>query len=124
MSPWERLNAELHDRHKSWSGLAVALDLTKQTVGHWKKRGIPAKYYRQAADFVGKNTDWLEYGVKVEGASWPFTTVTPDQYFALPKQNQDAVESVAFGLVNARASPETKQILPAQLLAAANGGSA
>ena len=42
--------------------MAEALSTTKQAVGHWKTRGIPAKKMRQAAEFVGKSLEWLEFG--------------------------------------------------------------
>jgi hypothetical protein len=62
MTPWLRLDAELARRRSSWVSLAESLGATKQAVGHWKHRGIPAKYMRKAAEFVGKTIDWLEYG--------------------------------------------------------------
>lgn len=62
MTPWERLDKEITRKRLAWVALADALGLTKQNIGHWKTRGIPAKYMRGAASFVGKSLEWLEFG--------------------------------------------------------------
>jgi len=61
MTPWERLESELVRKRKSLSALAKSLGVTKQALGHWKTRGIPAKYLRPAAAFVGRPLEWLEF---------------------------------------------------------------
>lgn len=71
MTPWERLDAELARRRTSWTSLAEALETTKQAVGHWKTRGIPAKNMRAAAEFVGRSLEWLEFGDQVLDAPAP-----------------------------------------------------
>lgn len=62
MTPWERLDKEITRKRLAWVALADSLGLTKQNIGHWKTRGIPAKYMRGAASFVGKSLEWLEFG--------------------------------------------------------------
>ena len=77
MTPWERLDAELARKRSSWTALAKSLGATKQTVGHWKSRGIPAKNMRAAADFVGRSLEWLEFGENSD--------------FDLPPPNKDGI---------------------------------
>ena len=62
MTPWERVDRELALKRTSWATLGKFLGAEKQTVGHWKTRGIPAKYYRPIATYFNKPTDWTELG--------------------------------------------------------------
>jgi hypothetical protein len=51
---------------------------------------------------------------RASDANWPFTTVTPDQYFEVLSQTQrDILEATAHSFVSAREPPE-KQQTPAQ----------
>ena len=42
--------------------MAAALGTSKQNVLHWRARGIPHKFKRPVADYLGKTVDWLEFG--------------------------------------------------------------
>lgn len=47
---------------------------------------------------------------RASDANWPFTTVTPDQYFEVLSQAQrDIIEAMAHSLVNSRDAPEKHQ---------------
>lgn len=62
MSAWERLVREMRRKRKSFVSLADALGTSKGNINHWKQRGIPQKYMRQCAEFVGCTLEWLEFG--------------------------------------------------------------
>lgn len=66
MSPWDRLIREMTRRRKTLEGLALATGASRQSIGHWGRRGIPARHLRAAADFVGRSMDWLEFGVDAD----------------------------------------------------------
>jgi hypothetical protein len=63
MTPWERLVREIGRKRKTLRGLSEATGASRQTINHWKRRGIPSKYLRASADYVGRSMDWLELGV-------------------------------------------------------------
>lgn len=63
MTPWERLSREMQRKRKTLAGLSEATGASKKAINHWKRRGIPAKYVRVCAEFVGRSMDWLELGV-------------------------------------------------------------
>ena len=93
MSPWDRLDAELARKRSSWTSLADVLGTTKQAVGHWKTRGIPARSMREAAEFVGKTRDWLEFGDPSQSSST--TDHTQNPAFPLAGRAGGATETIA-----------------------------
>jgi len=66
MTPWERINFELSAMRRGTKWLADQLDISQQTVNHWKERGVPPKYYSPVEDVLGKPRGWV-----LEGAAAP-----------------------------------------------------
>jgi hypothetical protein len=59
MKPWTRVDAELATQRRSWKWLADTLVISAQTINHWKARGVPAKYYADIEDALGKRRGWV-----------------------------------------------------------------
>lgn len=62
MTVWERISRELAKRRLTWAVLADRLGATKQAAGHWRERGVPAKYFSRIDVFFSKPTGWTEFG--------------------------------------------------------------
>ena len=93
MTPWNRLNDELAKRHIKWVTFCEALGVAKQTAGHWKHRGIPAKYFRPISEYLGKSIDWLEFGDDDKPpAVWPFETVDQASWERLTERQKGRLE--------------------------------
>jgi hypothetical protein len=80
MTPWqvieEALARKRPPRGPMW--LAEALGETIQVVSNWKKRGVPARRYREIANVLGLTLDQVE-GLeplpwdRQDGSEWPFS---------------------------------------------------
>ena len=44
---------------------AAGIGTSKQNMVHWRTRGIPAKFMRPAAEYLGRSVEWLEFGEEV-----------------------------------------------------------
>ena len=62
MTAWNRLETELTRQHKTQKSLQETLGVSKQAMGHWAVRGVPAKYIDDCAEFIGKAPFWLKNG--------------------------------------------------------------
>lgn len=62
MTPWQVINEALQHkkpaRNMTW--LAEQLDEDIRVVSNWKKRGVPARRYREIASVVGLSVDQIE----------------------------------------------------------------
>lgn len=56
---YERVRDELERRGKSWAWLAERMGASRQVVGNWKARGVPAKDYPAIAIAFGESADWV-----------------------------------------------------------------
>ena len=60
MTPWERVNKELLLQKKDWKWLAEQLGFYQiQRVDHWRKRGIPPKWYVEIEKALKKPPRWV-----------------------------------------------------------------
>jgi hypothetical protein len=104
MTRWERLENELHSQRKTWTALASALGASKQSVGNWRLKGVPAKYRIQIDTYLGKPPGWTEGGDEFvelvreidkqssEKDAWPFELVDYESYANLPLPSRYAVQ--------------------------------
>jgi hypothetical protein len=65
MTPFDRINAELLHKGRSWRWLSERLitELAEDgpnvnAVNHWRKRGVPAKFYRNIEKILAKPLGW------------------------------------------------------------------
>lgn len=56
---WQRVDARLQQRRKSWAWLGEQLGLTSGRMGNWNRRGIPASLHVQIAAALDESVDWL-----------------------------------------------------------------
>lgn len=57
---WERIDAELRKRRKTWPWLAKQLGHENRTrIYNWKTRGVPAAEYAGIAVALGESVDWV-----------------------------------------------------------------
>lgn len=61
---WERIDAELARRRKTWAWLSSSLGYSEQRVNNWKRRGIPASQHGAIADALGRSINWVARGVE------------------------------------------------------------
>lgn len=59
MSLWNRIDAELLRRGKSWAWLAKALGVTQQRANNWQRRQVPPAMHKAIADALGWTVDQL-----------------------------------------------------------------
>ena len=100
MTPWERLHRELRRRRKTLVSLAQALGTTKQTVGHWKHRGIPVERMAGCAKFVGRSVEWLEFGDEAPGDLFDAVKAVAVYLQSLEAYDQATVVSLFTTLAN------------------------
>lgn len=109
MTAWNRLEAEIVRQNKSLKSLQDLLGVSKQAMGHWRARDVPAKYIDDCALFIGKTSFWLKNGFEAINSatsaqkltSVPANTARPAiSDVSLP----DALASLArhFGRMDAR----------------------
>ncbi len=65
---WERINAELDRRGRSWAWLSEQLGYPTGQTGNWKSRRVPPKDYATIAAILGESVDWVA-GVAAPRAS-------------------------------------------------------
>lgn len=62
MNIWKRIENELHRRRLNPMWLARKLDVTRQVINGWKKRGVPTRRYEEIATALGWSLDRLVMG--------------------------------------------------------------
>lgn len=81
MDVWKHIEDELHRRRQKPAWLVKKLDLSRQVVSGWKKRGVPAARYEQIAELFGWSLDRLVTGIddtpEPEPAPAPAAPATP-----------------------------------------------
>lgn len=56
---WQRLDAELKRRGKSWAWLAGRLGYSRARCANWKVRGVPMAEFPALAVAFGESADWV-----------------------------------------------------------------
>lgn len=84
----------------------------KAAIGFAKGLGCPIGAFskRLAAEVAAASAVNGPALTRASDANWPFSTVTPDQYFEVLSQAQrDIIEAMTHSLVNSRDGPEKQQ---------------
>lgn len=56
---WERIDAELSRRGKTWAWLNRKIGVKSGAAGNWRGRRVPPEHYQGISDAFGESVDWL-----------------------------------------------------------------